>query len=218
METMMHEVTAIEPGRDPDWVVLTIDEDRRIPLPTGDLVKLDLARGDSITPESLERLELASETARARKSALNLLAHRARSRSEIEQRLHRKAYGQASIDGVMEWLNGMGYIDDQAFAEAFVRDRMRLRPRGRRALVAELAQKGIDREMAETVIADLTEAESGLPSFQDAAAAFTEKWVRTRGKRHKDRWARRRALYSALARKGFSSDIIRTVMEEVESD
>ncbi len=58
-------------------------------------------------------------------------------------------------------------LDDEAFARAWVESRDRARPRGERAIRAELALKGVDRASVDLVLAERREASSGIGSGMD---------------------------------------------------
>lgn len=65
-------------------------------------------------------------------------------------------------DKIVEELLKYKIVDDRLFAEAFVRDRTKLRPRGKVVLIQELRGKGIDRELASEVVNELVRDESQL--------------------------------------------------------
>ena len=102
-------------------------------------------------------------------------------------------------------------MDDSSFAESFVRDRVRFKPRGARRLAQELRAKGVDAETAHEAIGEVMEREeiSDLELAREVAA----KWPRRAGE--EPQGARRR-LYGFLARRGFGAETIREVMEEME--
>ena len=187
------------------------------------VVRAGLATGDVLEPATLEPLLREDEGFRARDAALSLLSHRARSRTELRRRLARKELSPAAIDRTVAWLEERGYLDDAAFAEAFVRDRLRLRPRGRRGLVSELRAKGVDEDTATTAVERVLEAEevseAGLAA--DAAEAWARKnrsaVLRARRSRE-DRERARRRLYGHLARRGFAPDAIRAGVDRILAD
>ncbi|MEJ2503471.1 MAG: regulatory protein RecX, partial [Gemmatimonadota bacterium] len=116
-----------------------------------------------------------------------------------------------------------GYTDDRAFAEAFVRDRLRLRPRGQRGLLSELRGKGVDGATAEAAVAAVFRAEGIEESdlARDAAEAWARKNASTlrRARRSpEDRQRARRRLFGHLARRGFTSDVVRSAMDHVLAD
>lgn len=189
-----------------------------------DLVaRAGLAPGDTLTDARLRALAAEDEGYRARDAALALLAHRARSREELRRRLTRKELAPAVIATTLDWLEERGYVDDVAFAEAFVRDRLRLRPRGRVGLIRELRRKGVDEATAEAVVGRVLEAERvdevGL------AAEAAEAWARRNtsalrgaGRSADGRQRARRRLYGHLARRGFGPDAVRAAMQRVLGD
>lgn len=187
------------------------------------LLRAGLAPGDTLSPAKRDELERENETYRAREAALSLLGHRARAAVELRRRLARKDFSEAVIDEVMAWLDERGYIDDRAFAEAFVRDRLRLRPRGRMALRQELRKKGVEIAVAEAAIDAVMDA--GDVGERDLARQAAEAWARKnrsalRGasRSSDDRMKVRRRLYGHLARRGFASDAVRAAISAVLDD
>lgn len=91
----------------------------------------------------------------ARDRALNLLSFRDRSRRELEQRLLRAGYEPDEVVEALEGLERVGLVDDDRFARAVVEQHAGRRLSGRRAVAAALSAKGVDRDTAEAVLADL---------------------------------------------------------------
>jgi regulatory protein len=163
--------------------------------------------GDDVTPELLQRLTRADDCWRATDAALSLLATRARARRELADRLRRKGFDTASVDHALERADRLGLIDDRSFAEAWVRDRLRLRPRGTRALVAELTAKGVALAVARSAVADVMRTERMDDAELCRRAA--EKWLRAEANRGAgaDRDAQRRSerrLSAYLMRRGYA--------------
>ncbi len=187
------------------------------------LLREGLAAGDALTTERRAALEAADEEYRAREAALSLLAHRARARAELHQRLARKEFSDAAIEEVLAWLDERGYIDDAAFAVAFVKDRLRLRPKGRIALRQELRRKGVDAATADAAIdsamgaADVDEKELAGQAAE-AWARKNRSAVRAAARDRDARLKLRRRLYGHLARRGFAGDAVRIAIRAVLDD
>ena len=116
------------------------------------------------------------------------------------------------MTGAIARLTGLGILDDAAFAAQWVESRDRARPRGERALQAELRQKGIDSD----TIARTLEGRRGTETAPDEAGAASpdETAARRLLTRHAaelgrvtDPRARRQRAYALLARKGFGPDV-----------
>lgn len=84
--------------------------------------------------------------------ALRLLSYRPRSIREITQRLTKTNADTHTINRVINNLIGKNLLNDQEFAQWWVDQRVKFRPRGNFALTQELAQKGIDREIIDSVL------------------------------------------------------------------
>lgn len=218
-------LTRIEQRASGDRVRLYVDGDEsaRLDIAADLLLRSGLAAGDEVSDARLSALEEEDEIYRARQAALSLLAHRARARRELRRRLQRKDFSEPVIDRVLAWLEERDYVDDEAFAEAFVRDRLRLRPRGRIALSRELRRKGVGDAVAEAAIERVMEVEQ----VDEAALAreSAEAWARRNrpalrkaaGSDDARRAARRR-LYGHLARRGFGGDAVRMAIAAVLDD
>lgn len=211
------------PRRERARIYVDGEERPRTELALDLVLQEGLAVGDDLGAARLEELERRDETYRARDAALTLLSHRARSRVELRRRLARRGFDGAVIDGTLGWLEEKGYVDDRAFAESFVRDRLRLRPRGRVGLVQELRRKGVDPAIAEAAAAAGMEAagvsEAGLArSAAEAWARKNASAVRRAAGGREHRLKARRRLYGHLARRGFAPDAVRSAIDAVFDD
>lgn len=183
--------------------------------------RLGLRSGDPVDARLRAELEDADLRWRARDAALSLLAHRARSRSELAGRLTRKGFPGAVVAPCLDRLEEEGLLDDDAFARAFVADRLRLRPRGRRGLVAELRRRGVAEAAARGAVDDVFRHEEADETSLAVDAALA--WLRKQGEdvrrelagepfSHERERARRR-LYGYLARRGFGGAALSRAME-----
>ena len=173
-----------------------------------------LGVGDTLTRTVRHELLNHDADVRVRAAALNLLSYRARTHTELRTRLRKKGFRPARIDVCLNRLQERGLIDDAGVAAAFVRDRLRLRPKGRSALTSELRRKGIPEELAHQTIDHVFESEQ----TNDLALAETAvtKWVGRQAPEVlqalvQDSWSSakqkaRRRLTAWLARRGFGGE------------
>lgn len=162
-----------------------------------------------------------SESERARDAALRLLAVRARTVAELRRRLRRKDFASGTVEAVLDRLRGEDLLDDEAFARDWIRERIARKPRGRFALVQELAKRGIDRGRAGEAVDEVLASE-GLDEAEIARRA-AEEWVGRRSEGEIEalrtgspeaRFGRvRRRLYSHLERRGFPRGLARRVVD-----
>ncbi|MBX7453295.1 recombination regulator RecX [Mycolicibacterium sp. 3033] len=142
----------------------------------------------------------------ARAVCLRLLTVRARTRAELQTQLTKRGYPEDVSAAVLDRLTQVGLIDDEDFAEQWVRSRRLRAGKGKRALAAELRTKGVDTEV-------ISAALSGIDAGAERTRA--EELVRDRLRREKlgdpgDREADNRVarrLVGMLARRGYSQSM-----------
>jgi regulatory protein len=136
-------------------------------------------------------------------AALRFLEARPRSTAEVRRRLLTRGYRADLVDGCLDRLLDLDILDDAAFALTWVESRDRARPRGERALRAELRGKGIDRQVVDGVLETRTVEQPAADA--DAARRVLERHSRALA-RVIDPRARRQRAYALLARNGFDSE------------
>jgi regulatory protein len=169
-----------------------------------------LGVGDSITEDALDRILAADERWKAKQSALSLLAVRARAEGELEGRLRMKGYGDAAVQSAIADAGRLGLLDDAAFAESWVRDRLRLRPRGTAALMYELGRKRVAAEVARAAIERVMEAEH--VTDEDLCMRAAARWVASRAGRDCEALVMKRRLSAYLARRGYGAAAVRAAV------
>jgi regulatory protein len=152
----------------------------------------------------------ADPVAVAREIALRQLTVRARSRAELARVLARKNVPDEVAKIVLDRLAEVGLVDDEVFAKDWLAAGDR-RQRSRRALLAELAEKGVARDVAQA-------AAEELDSDRDyvVARAYAER--KALGLARVEPKARYRRLAGALARRGFPGPVVAQVTREVLDD
>ena len=175
--------------------------------------------------EGRERRASVDDPGAVLEAAARFLEARSRSVAEVRRRLSGAGYRPDLVEGAIERLRELGMLDDEAFARAWVESRDRSRPRGERAIRAELRLKGVDRTSIDLVLGERREAqprevadgEEALTGSPDRAAA--ERLV-ARHRRSLDHVAdprqRRQRAYALLARNGFDPETCREVAATVD--
>jgi regulatory protein len=205
-------ISAIEPQQHHlERVNVYVDGQFRLALAHEVVLRAGLRTGDDVSEARLAELAAEDQFWKARDSALNLLSFRARTATELQRRLREKAFPEEVVQRCVAELVERGLVDDSAFAETFVRDRVRLRPSGARRLVQELRVKGVDAETAGEAIREVLSSED--VSELGLARAAVARWARRSGE---DREKARRRLYGFLSRRGFGGDTVRQLMEEID--
>ena len=149
----------------------------------------------------------------ARGVAFRYLGYSARSQSQMAKRLERDEFPPEIIEAILAELTAEGYLDDEAFAVAWVTDRADRKKYGKTRLAQELQQRGIPKETVQEALADVNE-DSELAR---ALGAARPKWKAERyaALDKPGQQAEQRKLSSFLQRRGFAWAIIKQVLTEL---
>jgi regulatory protein len=209
----MSVISAILPApRQPGRFEVIVDGKALAVLSLQVLEELQLSVGRSI--DGLEE-RIAREAARLKvyDRALNMLAFRARSSSELGRSLVRKGEEKEHVDWAVARLQENGILDDAAFAQSFTRAKVLGAKQSRRRVQQDLSRKGVARSVSDAAIETVFE-EEGVDQREIVEEAARKKLRSLRGLEPP---VRRRRLYAFLARRGYDAEDIRSAMDAVGS-
>jgi regulatory protein len=149
----------------------------------------------------------ADPEAVARQICLRMLTAAPRTRAQLAAALHRRGVPDEAAETVLERFADVQLIDDAMFARAWVESRHHGRGLARRALAAELRQRGVEAGDIQAAVAD-------LDPDQEAATARALVQRRVASTRGLTRPARFRRLMGMLARKGYSEGLAYRIVRE----
>jgi regulatory protein len=164
--------------------------------------------GQSLTPEHRQEIERADQYVRAKQRALDYLAHKPRTEQEVRRKLERQDLPRPVVDDVVARLYELNYLDDEEYAHDYVRNRFASKKYGPVRLQRELVERGVDRALAETAVADFFADED------PTAAARTHAEKRWSRLDDDDPRRRKQKLYRYLRRRGFTNDTIYPILDE----
>ena len=136
----------------------------------------------------------------AKDCAFNLISYRDRTRYEIKKRLKNKGYNQDVINEVISVLTNLDYLDDYRFAQKWIKERIKYKPRGRYMLRYELEKKGIKRSIIDKALSELYSDEIELEITEKLA----KKWLKRNINKQNYHFKLKRYLHN----KGISDYII----------
>jgi len=162
-----------------------------------------LSIGQVLSAEKIAQLQAEDGREVAYQQALRLLSYRPRASAEVRRNLVKHDVPAEVIEDVLARLQRAGLIDDNRFAQAWVENRSEFRPRGRRALVVEMRQRGLDDESIQQALAEVDEQ-----ALADQAA--NKQARRLAGL---DETAFKQKLSGFLARRRFGYAVIRETVD-----
>lgn len=189
-------------------------------------VMIDGRAGPTLGLEAIERLHLAvggstvgreqeladeENALRVYDRAVAMLAARGRAARDLERTLVRKGEAPEMVRKAVERLIAQGFLDDAAFARSFVRAKAGNAGLAKRRLELELTRKGVERSVISDAIGEVFSEDE--VDERSAAEQLARKRNRSLG--DADALSRRRRLYSYLARRGYSPDVIAAAVSSV---
>ena len=169
------------------------------------------ARGRSTTPPPEDPAAQESEADPyevARAIVLRQLTAAPRSRKQLEDKLLQRNCDPDVAAEVLDRMEAVGLVDDEAYAHMLVRSQQQGRGLARRGLAHELRKKGVDEQTAEVAL----EAEVTAEGERARAEELVAKKLRTMS--GLDRQVKTRRLAGMLARKGYSGELAYSVIRE----
>lgn len=134
-----------------------------------------------------------------------------RTEKYLRDKMRGKKYIQSVIDEVMDSLKESGYLDDNRFAENYM-ERSDVQKMGKRAISYKLRNEGIDGEKIESLLSEISEEderESARELVQKKLSSMSDDLPLEK---------KRNRLFGLLSRKGFSGDIVFSVVRECLDD
>jgi regulatory protein len=143
--------------------------------------------------------------------ALRALMRRAHSVHEMKQKLARRTDNELLVRVVMARLKENGQLDDQRYAQQFIRDRTQSRKQGQFRIRRELRARGVSDSVIKTTLEE--------SATQNDPAATVRQRIERKLKSYRGEIDGQKiaSIYGSLLRAGFPSDLIRTELKRVTS-
>ena len=197
----MQKITDIQPQkRNKSRVNVYVDGEYVLALELLTVMKLGLKIGTEVTETQLAEAALDTEQSVALERAMNYIARGRKTSFQLRKYLTDKEYAPAVVNYVMDKMKYYGYIDDKAYAQAYVEQNSQ--SKGARRVKQELMQRGIKMSEAEEV------SEQERDFSLDNATRLAERYMRGKDCDIKTIVKLQRYLVS----RGYDFDIVNSVV------
>ena len=168
--------------------------------------RLNLSLEKIIDVKVLRALEKESQYHLLRTKALELLRIREHSRQELKRKLIARFHNhEPEIELCLKELQSEDYLSDQRFTQLFIESRLNNKRVGPFKIVADLQQRGIDRDTAHSIMDELADEEFWLSKIKDNL----EELCKCNKKNN------RQALGQKLFQRGFAYELINQVLNDL---
>ena len=147
---------------------------------------------------------------KALRYAFGLLKFRPRSEYELRQRLKRRGFSESAVEETLFFLKEKKFVDDLEFVRIWVQSRLK-KPLGINRIRQELKIKGIEKDLIEQALKDITDKYSEDRVVKELAC---RRWGRLK---HVQPQKARRRLFLFLLRRGFSIDKIQEAINQIRT-
>ncbi len=174
-----------------------------------DFLALGLYEKSEITDEEIEHIKKHVIKKDAKNAAIRYLALKLHTEREVRQKLESEGYDTDTIDETISELKSMGYINDLIYAQKFLYDRSKLKPKSRRMLGYELKSRGVPDEIIQTALSEY--------SPDDEAVA--ESLLRRKfGKYDLSDEVYFKKAFAFLRHRGFDGDLVMNLLRKYKNE
>jgi regulatory protein len=140
-------------------------------------------------------------------TAAYYLSFKDRTVKELTDKLREKEYADEEIDNAVSRLMGYGYLDDERYAEAYIKNNRKRK--GLKLIERELYAKGVSRDVLSNVL-------ESMDVYLDSEAEIVQDIYNRRfmGSDMNDEVQKRR-IFSYFQRRGFSYEVISKAVRNV---
>ena len=121
-----------------DRIIVKLDDKSVFRVPEDAFVLNPLHVGQTVTLDEIENYDVKMRLQEAKDAAFKLLSFRMRSIAEMRKRLNEKSFSQIEIDHVIDKLTKLNYLNDVEFGKAFVKEKIKNKKIGPKAIKSEL--------------------------------------------------------------------------------
>ena len=107
------------------------------------IINLNLKTGMDIDENFFQNILQVEQQAKAKSDALHYIGYRMRSILEVEQKLENLGYEPSMITKTIEFLKEHNFLNDTAFAQAYISDKSNISRQSLRRIKYDLYKKGI---------------------------------------------------------------------------
>lgn len=199
-------ITKIEPQRRKGRFNIHLDNKFAAGVSEEVIVILGLKEGEEIDCQKIKEFEKQEEEAKAYNAALRFLSFRPRSEKEVKDKLSQK-FSQNLVEKTISRLKKDKFLDEEEFTKAWIRNRMILKPKGKRFILQELIQKGVPKDLIKKILEKEYNQDKELLLAHEVAKSKL-KYLKDLSQREKYQ-----KMVGFLARRGFDWGVIKKVLE-----
>ena len=135
-----------------DRIIVKLDDKSVFRVPEDAFILNPFHVGETVTLDEIEDYDVKMRLQEAKDAAFKLLSFRMRSIAEMRKRLKEKSFSQIEIDHVIDKLTKLNYLNDVEFGKAFVKEKIKNKKIGPKAIKSELFPHQLSSDFVDELI------------------------------------------------------------------
>ncbi|HAA55305.1 MAG TPA: hypothetical protein DCE42_11150 [Myxococcales bacterium] len=198
--------------KDPTRASVYIDGEFVFGLPKEVIGKQSLQKGQVLNTEAQKALIKADQLMRAKIMTLEYISYKPRTEHEVRKKLKGKEFAAWIINDVVARFIDLGYINDESYARAYVRSRLKNQGYGPQRIRMDLKKKGVAEDLVEQGLETYQHDDDALDTAKRHAS---RRWMNLLQK-ERDPRKRSKKLMDFLVRRGFDFETTRNILDEIK--
>lgn len=154
----MKKITKIEyQKKNKDRVSIYLDDNYAFGIDLNIMIKYSLAKNMELEDDFISEILKAEEEINAYNYAISVLSRNSKSEKQMILKMQDKGYDQQFIENAIVKLKQQKYIDDEAYSEAFINNKINITKDGKRKIKEALYYKGIDKQIIDEKLQEVTD-------------------------------------------------------------
>jgi regulatory protein len=200
-------ITSVEKNKkNRNKVTIYVDGKYSFSIFEEDYITLNLYEEKDLAEDEFNKIKYDIYYRSAKSTAVRFLSLKIRTEKEVRRKLSDEGFGEEVILKVNDELKSIGYINDKIFAQKFIFDRSKLKPKSKKMLKLELQSKGISDLVTDEV----------LESWEVDEEILVEGLIRRKfGKYDLTDEKILNKVYSFILHRGFNFELIQGVIRHI---
>ncbi|KPN80798.1 Regulatory protein RecX [Apilactobacillus kunkeei] len=207
---MASKITMIEAQKRKGRFNVYVDGVYAFPISENVMIKYRIFKGMEIDDELKQELVNADDISKLYSKAINFLSHQLRTENEVVKKLQTYSENEQHIAAVMQKLVELKLVNDQSYADSYVRTEVKKQDKGPSNVFYKLKEKQINENLIENALNNFYSHKEMIENCQIQADKIFKKHKRDAFKNRLDK------TKLALMKKGYPTDVVLSVMEDMD--
>lgn len=212
----MKKITKIERQKNNiNRISIFLDNEFAFGLDESIFLEFSLCKDMELEEDYIEDVLRKEEYKKAENYAIYLISQREYTEKKLRDKILSKGYNDDQCDKIVSKFAKYGYINDESYAERFIRSKQKTSNQGKYKIKASLYEKGVDRDIISKYMEEFDE-----DLELQKATKLVKKKIDSLKNKKLDKYKLKQKVTLYLSSKGYEYDVIRRAInnQDIEED